>query len=213
MNYLVFSCHIFAISLFILLASRMGRGALVSMSALGAVIANLFVIKQVSLFGATITCADAYSVGAIIAMNLCQSKYGKDAGKEMVRIAFFCLAFFGVMTQIHLTYQPAAEDWTHNAFKTILETSPRIVFASITSFVVSSRIDVEWFAFLRKRLPLLAATMISVACTQTLDTFLFSVLGLWGLVSSLLNIFLISLAAKLVAIAMMGLITVRRHAV
>ncbi len=207
--------HIGALIGFLYAAYRMGRGALIAVGAVSAVLANLFVIKQVDLFGCTITCSDAYSVGAIFALNLCQNRYGKGAGLEMVKVAFLSLALFGVMSQVHLWYVPAGEDWAHGAFSTVLSTSPRILAASLIAFLVSSRIDVEIFPRIRQWMPVWLAIPLSVLCTQTLDTIMFGFLGLYGIVGSLFGIIIVSLLAKLVTIALMGLgsFWVRRHEV
>lgn len=215
MNHLVLVFHIAALIGFICASYRMGKGALIGVGAVSAVLANLFVIKQVGLFGCTITCADAYSVGAIFALNMCQNRYGKEAGIEMVRIAFLCLALFGVMAQVHLWYTPSGSDWSNESFSTILSTSPRILAASLVSFLISSRIDVEIFPKIRNYLPVYIAIPVSVLCTQTLDTVLFSFLGLYGIVAAIFEIVVISLLAKLVTIGLMSLGTfwMRRHEV
>ena len=66
------------ISLFTVLALKISKETLVAMISIYCILANLFVLKQISLFGYHPTASDAFSVGAILGLNLLQEYYGKD---------------------------------------------------------------------------------------------------------------------------------------
>ena len=84
MNELFFIIHTIIIAGFALGSLALGSSALVAFVCLSCVLANLFVIKQITLFGLTATSADAFTVGATIGLNLLQEYFGKEIAKREV---------------------------------------------------------------------------------------------------------------------------------
>ena len=72
MNETIFFLHIFSALLFLALAIRLGKMALGVYVALSGVLANLFVVKQIELFGLHATASDVFAVGGILGLNLLQ---------------------------------------------------------------------------------------------------------------------------------------------
>lgn len=199
MNEAVFLFHIFIVIGFVLGALRLGKSALIACIALQGVLANLFVVKQMKLFGFAVTCSDVFAIGGILSLNLLQEYFGKEAAKQAVRISLLTLLFFAFMSQIHLAYSPTNLDTTQPAFSAIFSQSVRIVFASIGTFYLVQQFDIRFFGILRGKLPVRVA--ISLVSSQLLDTVLFSFLGLYGLVESLFDIILVSFLIKCLIIA------------
>ena len=81
MNELLFFIHVFLVVSFVMGALRLGKAALIALSAVQAVLANLFVVKQIDLFGFSITCSDVFAVGGILSINLIQEFFGKEAAE------------------------------------------------------------------------------------------------------------------------------------
>jgi queuosine precursor transporter len=184
------------------IAVRLGRTALSSAVALCGVMANLFVVKQVVLFGLHVTCSDVYAIGGMLGLNLLQEVYGKDCAQETSVVALFLLLCFAGMAEMQLLYQPSGEDWAHSSFVTILSSSPRIIAASCFVYFIVQRIDIVWFSFLKKIISSFSARLFSsLLLSQALDTVLFSFMGLYGLVSSIWDIILVSFAIKCALIA------------
>ena len=71
-NETFFFFHLVISLSFLLFSLRMGRECLIAFLSLSAVLANLFVLKQISFFSWTITCSDVYAVQAILAHNMLQ---------------------------------------------------------------------------------------------------------------------------------------------
>jgi len=201
-NELFFVSHIFLVVAFALLALRYGKSSLIAFIALQAVLANLFVVKQMSLFGFAVTCSDVFAIGGILALNLLQEYFGKEAAQQAVRISFLSLIFFACMSQLHLFYAPTPADQTHSAFQAIFASTPRIVIASMTVFYLVQKIDIRLFGYLKlfiDKLPLRIG--LSLLISQFLDTVLFSFLALYGLVESLFDIIFVSFFIKCLIIA------------
>jgi queuosine precursor transporter len=202
-NEIFFFIQVFLCVGFTLIAARMGPYALAALIALNGVLANLFVVKQVTLFGLNVTCSDVFAVGSIIGLNLMQEHFGKEAAKKVIKVSFFAMLFFVLVSQIHLWYAPASQDETHAAFRTILSSTPRLVFASIGVYFLVQRLDVLLFGWLKKifqdkRLGIRMG--ISLVLSQFTDTALFTFAGLYGIVASLFDVIVLSFAIKCLVI-------------
>lgn len=207
MNEILFFAHVLVVLGFLLAAYRMGERALVALVVLLGVLANVFVVKQMGLFGWTVTCSDVFAVGGILGLNLLQESWGKESASRAIGISLLCQLFFVAMTQVHLLYVPSVSDGTQSAFVTILSSSPRIVLASISVYYVVQKLDVQIFGFLKrvfveKFLPV--RLILSLLLSQLIDTVLFSFLGLYGLVESIFDVIFMSYLVKCVIIASSG---------
>jgi queuosine precursor transporter len=206
MNEILFLLHVVIVMGFGFGALKMGKAALTAWVALQAVLANLFVIKQICFFGFHVTCSDVFAIGSIVGINLLREYYGTEAAKKALWSCFFAMLFFVSMAQFHLFYEPSSFDTTQGAFEAILSPSPRLLLASLAVFFIVQQIDLRFFSLLKEKmkwLPLSIRNAISVSSTQLLDTVLFSIFGLWGLVANLFDIVVISFLIKLFVIALM----------
>lgn len=204
MNEAIFFLHIFSVIGITLMVSRMGRHALISFIVLQPILANFFVIKQMSLFGFSVTCSDVFAIGGILGLNLLQENYGRPEANKAIKMAFFALLFFMAMSQIHLWYQPIPQDETQQAFSLILSNTPRIALSSLGVYFLVQKLDLRLFGWLQllfrgKYLPFRIG--ISLVVTQLLDTILFSILGLYGLVASLWDVIVVSFLIKCLIIS------------
>ena len=210
MNELVFFAHVIVVMLAVLGAVRLGREALIVSIALQAVIANLFVIKQITLFGMHVTSGDVYIVGSMLGLNLLQEFHGREAVQKSIWISFAALIFLGVMGQFQILYRPNVHDYAHDGYKLLLSPQPRILLASLAAFFVVQQLDARLFAFLKTRfsgVPLALRSAFSLAVCQTVDTVLFAFLGLFGIVESVGHIILICLIVKFTIIGCMTPLT------
>ena len=199
MNFPIFLAHIAFVVGSVLLALRLGKTSLVAWIVLQAVLANLFVVKQMELFGLTVTCSDVFAIGAILGLNLLQEHFGKKEAKKAVNISFFALLFFGCMALIHLAYVPSPSDETHEAFRLIFSSTPRIIAASFAVYWLVQKWDIYFFQWLQKRFDgkrLAIRLWVSLFVSQAIDTILFSLLGLYGIVDSVFDIMVLSYGVK-----------------
>jgi queuosine precursor transporter len=203
MNEIIFFTQIIVILAFSLGALKLGKGALITWVAILALIANLFVLKQITLFGFEVTASDAFAIGSLLGLNFLQEYYGQKEATQASWICLFFMLFFVVVSQLHLFYQPSPYDDVQSAYQKILTPAPRLLAASMGVFFVVQQIDIRIFSFLKHRfcnLSFPARTGITLVVSQFLDTFLFSFVGLYGLVFSVLDIIIVSYAVKLIAI-------------
>ena len=202
-NELIFILHTIVISLSTLVALRLGAHALVAFVCLQCILANLFVIKQITLFGLGATGSDAFTIGAVLGLNLLQEYYGPTIARHTIWINFFLLLFYALSGQIHLAYLPSSSDTLQPHFMAILDAMPRIVIASFTVYLIAQYCDYLLYGFLKKTLHdrfLIIRNYASIMITQLLDTVLFSFFGLYGLVDNIWHIIIVSYSVKLLAI-------------
>lgn len=206
MNELIFLGHTGLLIFSILIAYRLGKEALSALCSVQILIANLFVLKQIDLFGFTVTSTDAYAVGSILALNLIQTTYGKEFARKILMVNFFLLFFLALMTKILLLYAPATMDTSHWACVELFSSTPRIAIASFGVYFVVNWIDIELLGYLRKRLMkrgIVLPILLSISITQLFDTCLFSLTALYGIVSSILDVMVISYFVKMCSILLM----------
>lgn len=205
MNELVFLSHSFIVSAAALIALRFGKSALVTFICIQCVLANLFVLKQTTLFGFNATCADAFTIGATLGLNLLQEYFGRAITRSTIFINFFILLFYALASQIHLLYIPSIFDTTQMHYASLLQFMPRIVIASFIVYFIAQMVDYFLYGFLKRMWTqkfLIFRNVISISVSQLVDTILFSFLGLYGIVENLWEIILISYSIKLIAIAL-----------
>jgi uncharacterized integral membrane protein (TIGR00697 family) len=207
MNEALFFLHVILVLAFGFGALRLGHAALTSWIALQAVLANLFVIKQMSFFCFDVTCSDVFAIGSILGLNLLREYYGGQVAKKALWTCFFIMLFFVAMAQIHLIYLPSPFDTTQHSFTEILTPVPRLLIASLAVFFIVQQIDLRLFEYIKKRFKHRSLSLRNAVClstTQFLDTVLFSFFGLWGLVAHLFDIILVSFLLKLIVIGLMS---------
>ncbi|HLB52133.1 MAG TPA: queuosine precursor transporter [Chlamydiales bacterium] len=188
---------------FLLVSASFGKRALTVLVALSAVFANLFILKQIDLFWFTLTCSDLFAVTSMLALGFIQEYFGKGAALHAMKISFLALLFFTLGGQIHLLYTPAAVDRAHGAFETILSSNVRIVFSSLSVYYLMQRLEIFLFSKLRDRFAgkfFAFRVIFSLFVTQGLDTLLFSFFALYGVISPLLDVMLVSFFIKCIII-------------
>lgn len=202
-NEYIFILHCFFCALASLLALSLGPYALCSLIAFQCVLSNLFVLKQVSLFGLVATCADPFTIGATIGFNLMQEYFGKKVARQSIGITFLLLFFYTVATHIHLWYAPAIVDGVHPHYQALFATTLRIAFASLTTYTIVQWLDYLVYGFLKlwfNNRYMHVRSFITISICQAIDTILFTFLGLGSLVAYPWDVIKISYCIKLFAI-------------
>jgi uncharacterized integral membrane protein (TIGR00697 family) len=204
MNELLFLIHILAALGFTLGALRLGKEALITWICLQAICANFFVLKQIVLCGFQVTCSDVFAVSGILSLNLLQEYYGQETAKKTLKTCFYFMIVFAAFSKLHLLYIPSAEDTMHAAYNTILSPAPRLLLASLFVFFLVQKIDINLFSKLQKRISSKSLRFfISLLTADLLDTVLFTLIGLYGMVASLTDIIVVSFILKAAAAALL----------
>jgi queuosine precursor transporter len=202
-NELIFVAHSMIISAATLCALFLGAEALVTLICTYCLLANILVIKQITLFGLHATGADAFTIGATLGLNMLQEYYGKKIASRTIVINFFVLLLYLLMSQIHLWYMPNASDTMHVHFNALFAFAPRIIIASFVVYLMAQTIDYHLYGLLKKHWSkrfLVIRNYTSIMISQLFDTIAFSFLGLYGIVDHIGEIIVISYTIKLLAL-------------
>lgn len=207
MNEYLFFIHILLLLGFISIAFRFGKSALMTICTLQTIFANLFILKQIQIFGLTVTPTDAYTIGSFFTLNLIREHYGMKEAKKIIHLNLLFLLFFVAMSIIQVNYAPDKVDFMHQNYASILLFVPRIFIVSLISFYLSQFLDMTLFAKLRARFSLTPAMLFSLSISQLFDTIFFSYGALAGTVSNIASIIFFSYLIKLVTILFMSIFT------
>lgn len=202
-NEVIFFSQILCVAFGNIVMLRLGYAALASYISFLGIISNLLLCKEVILFGFTVTASDSIAVGLILGLNLAQEWFGREAARKIICINFILLLTYIVFTQIHLLYIPSTFDTFHLHYESIFSLMPRLVVASLVSYLVVQLSD----SLLYQKLQTLTSgrwftirNVISLCLSEFLDTLLFSLLGLYGIASNICDIIIFSYTIKLICI-------------
>jgi uncharacterized integral membrane protein (TIGR00697 family) len=133
---------------------------------------------------------------------LLQQQKGFAMAQKAIATTFLCLLFFCIMAQMHLLYTPSAYDTMHETYSTLLSPAPRLLLASLLAYFISQQTCVFLYRLLQTRYPLAHWNnhLLSTLLAQLLDTLVFAIIGLWGLVSALGEVIIIGYFIKITAI-------------
>lgn len=203
MNEILFFLHVFILIVFLLIATKISKEALIVFICLQTILANLFVTKQMELFSFTVTCSDVYVVSAIFGLNLLQEYFGRKEAQKTIYYSLIFLVLFMVVAKVHVLYLPSAVDSTQSSFNKIFESTPRIILASIAVFFTVQWFDMFLYGVLKRKFhknTLLVRMLTSSVLSQFIDTVLFSFLGLYLIVDKIFDVILVSFTVKLITI-------------
>jgi len=206
LNELFFITQIVLISATTIALARMGKEALIAYVGLLFTMANIFVIKQITLFGWTVTSSDAFIIGISFSINLLQEFWGKIWARQTIWISFALSLFYLVIARCIISYEPAAIDDAHPHLEFIMANTTRIIIASFTTYLITQFADIYIYGYLKKITTgkyFVIRNYFSLCLSQLLDTILFSFLGLYGIVANITDIIIVSYSIKVFAIIFM----------
>ena len=202
-NEAVFFGQVATIALFCLGSLYLGQSALVTFVCLSTIMANIFVLKQTTLFGLNATCSDAFAIAATLGLNLLQEYFGKRSARTTIWLSFFFMVFYLIMSQLHLNFVPSPFDTQHSNYLSLMSIMPRISIASFVTFLLAQLVDYTLYGWLRtfwKSRFLVLRNLTSLVISQLFDTILFTFLGLYGVVHEVWSIIIVSYTIKLCVI-------------
>lgn len=188
------------LSFLVLLALRFGKEALIVLFCLQGLLANLFLLKQISLFGFIITCTDTYTIGCYFCLGLLQLYFGEKAANQAILLGFLSLAILLIMSLFQVAYIPSVYDSYDPIYRKILGTTPRIALTSLGVALLSQRLNLFLQKKLQNILPTVLVISLPILISQFVDTLLFTLIALYGQVHHLGHIVFISYLVKAIAL-------------
>ena len=147
------------------------------------VLANLFVTKQITLFGLAATGGNSLYGAIFLATDVLNEHMGKREARRAVWFGWVCALAFLVATQVFLLFAPSSFDFVHDAMRTLFSLSPRIVAASLVAYLVSQTHDVVAYHAWRVRTggrKLWVRNLASTSVSQLIDSVIFTSIAFLG---------------------------------
>jgi uncharacterized integral membrane protein (TIGR00697 family) len=164
-----------------------------------ALIGNLMVLKQMSLFGFIVTTADVYAVGVILVLNYIRESYDDKHVHQAMQYSFASLLLLALAAYFQVSYEAIAQDTMSTAYTQIMEKFPKIVAVSAVVYFVVQYIDNILFSWMKQITGdrwFITRVTLSLVFSQILDTVLFSVGALGDIAQSLWDIIIFSSLVK-----------------
>ena len=117
------------------------------------IIANIQVLKQVDLFNFPLALGDVAICSVVLIGDLITENYNKIKAKKVIFIGFMTTVIITVMMTLTIKFEPNSQDFAHESIKTIFSFTPRILIASLISYIFSETIEINLYSWIKKRLP------------------------------------------------------------
>jgi hypothetical protein len=116
------------------------------------IIANVTAGRPASLFGIVVPSAVFIYTLTFTLIDVIHEIYGKEGSRKVILGAFFANILLAIYTYLVL-HLPAPDFFTDaQSYVTVFGATPRIVFASLTAYLVSSMVDVEIYHVWKKKI-------------------------------------------------------------
>ena len=115
-------------------------------------IANVTASKPVQIGGLIVPAAIFIYALTFTLIDLINESMGKQGARRVILIAFIANLLLAAYAQFAVALPSAPFYKGQEGFAGVLGSTPRIVFASLTAYLISSLIDAEIFAFWRSRI-------------------------------------------------------------
>lgn len=166
-----------------------GKKGLLAFNVLATLLANIEVLLLVRAFGIEMTLGNVLFASTFLITDVLSENHSRKDANRAVIISTLCSVFFVAISQMWLLYDLSPNDWAGRAFKTIFSSTPRIVFASLTVYLVSQLTDVwlyhKWWDWCRRRFGdnrsgLWIRNNGSTMISQLLNTLLYTFIAFYG---------------------------------
>ncbi len=188
MNELIWLGLLFINYLIILYAYKFwGKIGLFIFVPLSVLLANIQVVKMMTLFGVNTTMGNIAYGGVFLVSDILSENYGKKIAKYVISIGFYTLISVTIIMNIVLKITPAPIDTAQVHLEAIFSFLPRLVVASLLAFVIAQNFDVWAYQAIRKLRPSYNDIWIrnnaSTLLSQMLDNLVFSFAAFYGVYS------------------------------
>lgn len=167
---------------FVTFMARLGREYLQMSIIANLLFTNFISSKIVTVFGISTTIGNATYAAIFLATDLLCEHYGKSEAVKVIKMGFVALLLIIVLGPIasQLTYPEFAAD-TGQAVSFVLSNSTLIALSSLTAYVISTRVDIEAYIYLKDKLPqrtfLFIRNNVSTFIGQLVDQAIFVTLA------------------------------------
>ncbi len=180
-----------------------GKSGLLAFNVVATLLANIEVLLLVKAFGIEMTLGNVLFASTFLITDILSENHSRKEANRAVVLSTLCSVVFIILSQLWLLYTPGENDWASGAFGTIFSRTPRIIFASLSVYLISQLADVwlyhKWWDLCRKhfgesRSGLWIRNNGATIIAQLINTLLYTFFAFYGTydLSTLLSIFISS---------------------
>ena len=175
------------LGLTLLLYRLYGKTGLYAVIVLNIMLSNLQGPKLTTIFGMQTSLGMIIYSGIYFATDILSERYGKREANRAVMIGFFTSLIVITMMSISLLFLPADLEYAesaHESLEFLFGFTPRFVFGSLFAYLISQRLDVWTFHFIKEKTGgrmLWLRNNASTMTSQLVDTALYSTVVWWGI--------------------------------
>ncbi len=114
---------------------------------LATITANIEVLILVNAFGMEMTLGNVLFASTFLVTDIASELYGKKEAQSTVYLGITASLAFMLISQTWLLYTPNENDFAFPAIQTIFSNTPRLIFASLSVYVVVQLLDVQLYHF------------------------------------------------------------------
>ena len=178
-------------------------------------VANVTASKLVAVVGLVVPAAVFIYALTFTLVDLVNERLGKEGARRVVYTAFAANLLLAGYVQLAVNLPPASFYQGQEAFRSVLGSTPRIVAASLTAYIISSLIDVEVFAWWRQRVGRYpwARVLASNAISTLVDSVVFitaAFAGVFPLLPLIRGQYLVKMAVTGLSLPLIYLVRGRR---
>ena len=162
-----------------------GKQGLLCWIPVSVILANIQVVKLVSLFGITSTLGNIVYASAFLVTDILSENHGREEAKKAVYIGFFSLIVMTVIMNLALMFTPHPDDFAQKSLETIFNIMPRLALASLVAYGMSQFHDVWAFHWWKERTGgkhLWLRNNLSTLVSQAIDSLVFTLVAFYGTV-------------------------------
>ncbi len=148
------SVYLFGTSVLIILGlfRYLGLHGLYAYNVIATILANIQVLKisQFSLSPEPVALGTITFATIFLVSDMITEHYGKEAAQRSIWISFSAQIIVTILMVLTLGHTPVTGDAGHLAMETLFVPSPRLVIASLVSFVISLMLDIQLYNALNR---------------------------------------------------------------
>ncbi len=148
---------------------RFGDALVIGLYITCEIIANTTAAKPVLVGGIVVPAAVFIYALTFTLIDLVNERFGKQGARYVIYTAFLANLLLAAYAQFAIWLPPAPFYEGQEAFASVLGSTPRIVVASLTAYLIASLIDTEIFAWWRERVG--GYRWLRVLASNTISTF------------------------------------------
>ncbi|AHH03001.1 Putative membrane spanning protein [Borrelia nietonii YOR] len=139
------------------------------------IIANMQVLKQVTIFGFNATLGNIIYASSYVATDILSEFYGRETSKKAVYIGFIGFIAFAFITNIQLYFSTNSFDIYLTSLENIFSSIPILLAASIIAYIISQLNDIYLYQFIKDKFPkfIFIRSNGSTLVSELIDTIIF----------------------------------------